>query len=227
LPESAVEARVRDLYGEPGSDVTILSGAEGIELHLRVRAADAEAARAALEALEHRFRERLGGDLYGCDDDTLPAVVGAALRRRGLTVATAESCTGGLVAAALTRVAGSSAWFRGGLVVYADDLKVALAGVDPALLHEHGAVSAPVATALARAARERAAADVGIGVSGIAGPGGGTPGKPVGLVHVALADAAGELAREARLVGDRALVRQRAVSWVLDLLRRRLAERDR
>ena len=224
LPESAVEARVNDLYGSPGTDVTILSGGEGIELHIRVRDADGATARARLAELETGFRERLGADVYGADEDTLSAVVGAELSRRGLTIATAESCTAGLLGAALTATAGSSAWFRGGLVVYSDDLKISLAGVEPEVIRTHGAVSERVAAALAQGARRRCGADLGVGITGIAGPGGGTADKPVGLVHVALADHHGLLHREVRMVGDRGLVRTRTVSYTLDLIRRHLGK---
>ena len=165
---------------------------------------------------------RLGADLYGRDDDTMAGVVGQALRERHASVAVAESCTAGLLAAELTRVAGASEWFRGGFVVYADDLKHSLAGVDRSLIESQGSVSQPVALALARGARERCGADFGFGVTGIAGPGGGSPEKPVGLVHVALAGPDGAESIRRQMVGDRDLIRRRTVLLALDLLRRRM-----
>ena len=142
----------------------------------------------------------------------------------GRTVATAESCTGGLVAERLTRVAGSSAWFVGSAVTYADRLKVALLGVDDGLIERHGAVSREVAEAMAEGVRRRLASDFGLAITGIAGPGGGSEEKPVGTVHVALAGPGGEppAHRRLRLPGDRGRVRQLTSQWALDLLRRRL-----
>src|SRR5204862_1657007 len=125
----------------------------------------------------------LGERVYGFDDDTLEGVVGALLRERGASVAVAESCTGGLLSSRITDVAGSSAYFLGGGVCYTAALKASIAGVDPALIREHGEVSQAVAVALARGARERFGATYGVGVTGIAGPGGGAAEKPVGTVH--------------------------------------------
>ena len=223
--EASVDEQLRELYGAHGVDVTILAGREGIELQLTAHAADAEHARLALDALEREISERLGHDLYGRDDDTLPAVVGRELAAAGLSVATAESCTAGLLAAALTEVPGSSAWFRGGVVPYSDDLKPILADVPSELLARHGAVSEPVARALAEGVRRRLAASFGVGITGIAGPGGGSPDKPVGLVHVALAGTSRTDHWRLLQVGDRALIRRRSVSFALDRLRRRAAER--
>jgi nicotinamide-nucleotide amidase len=140
----------------------------------------------------------------------------------GLSLATAESCTAGLLAGEVTEVPGSSAWFRGGVVVYANDLKTNLAGVDAAVIEAHGAVSAEVARMLAEGVRKRCGADLGIGVTGVAGPGGGTPDKPVGRVHIALADADETIDRRLDLIGERRLIRKRAVISALEMLRRRL-----
>jgi nicotinamide-nucleotide amidase len=166
--------------------------------------------------------ERLGDDVFGRDDDTLPSVVGRALAQRGLTLATGESCTGGLLGGAFTEIPGSSAWYRGGVVAYADDLKTALAGVPIATLAADGAVSAATAAALAHGVRERCGTDLGVGVTGIAGPGGATPGKPVGLVYLAVADEAGDRSSVLDSPGSRGLIRARAVTAALDLVRRRL-----
>lgn len=222
--ESGVDAAVRDLYDAPGRRVTILASSGIVELLLRTEGPSFEEATESLESLEAALRERLGDDLFGRDEETLAAAVGASLAARGETVGTAESCTGGLLGGALTEIPGASRWYRGGVVAYADELKTRLAGVDPALLGEEGAVSASVARALSRGAREATGADWGIGITGIAGPGGGTDAKPVGLVHVAVTGPGGETELERRLPGDRALVRARTVSLALDLLRRALRE---
>jgi len=221
-PESWVDDLVRDLYGSKGTTTTILASAGSVELLLTARGAGAAEARERLDALAGAMRARLGIDFYGADDETLAGVVGRLLAVRGATVASAESCTGGLFGAALTDVPGSSAWFRGGLVCYADDLKTSLARVPDALVGAHGAVSEPVARALAEGARTTCSADFGLGITGVAGPAGGTADKPVGTVHIALAD--GDAGRSVKLdwPGDRDLIRRRAVTVALDVLRRRL-----
>lgn len=225
LSESAVERRVIDLYGALGVEVTILAGGAGVELLLAARdarGAEGGSARSCVDRVAESMRARLGAHVYAQDGETLAEVVGAALRREGKTLATAESCTAGLVSAAITDVPGASAWFRGGLVAYDDSVKMSLAGVQAGTLAVHGAVSEPTARELARAARERCGSDYGLGVTGIAGPGGGSPDKPVGLVYVAVDDAQGAVAQRLLLSGDRALIRARTVSAILDLLRRRL-----
>jgi nicotinamide-nucleotide amidase len=222
--EGSIERQLHDLYASPGVDVTVLGGVEGLELHLRARGRDAADVAEKLRAFEGEARRRLGNDLFGVDDDRLPAVVGALLLARGRTVATAESCTAGLLGAALTSVPGSSAWYRGGVVAYQNGLKQSLAGVGADTLATHGAVSQAVARELAAGARERCGADVGVGLTGIAGPGGGSPDKPVGLVHLAIQDGPDGLHWKVRLIGDRESVRGRAVVVALDRLRRRLLE---
>ena len=152
----------------------------------------------------------------------LDEVVTAALKRRGETVAVAESCTAGLLGAALTRIPGSSAWFRGGVQAYADEAKEQLLGVPHEVLAEHGAVSEAVARAMARGARTRLGADWALSITGIAGPEGGTAAKPVGTVWVGLAGPDGEAAELSRFPGDREQNRVWSVSAALDLLRRRL-----
>ena len=223
-PESFVDNLLCDLYVSEGTETTILASAGSVELVLTARGADAAEARARCGALADAMRARLGIDVYGANDESLAAVVSRLLAARGASVGLAESCTGGLLGAALTDVPGSSAWFRGGLVCYANDLKTSLAGVPEELLRSHGAVSEPVARALAVGARRVLNADFGLGVTGIAGPDGGTSDKPVGTVHVALADAGEERAVKVDWPGDRGLIRRRAVTVALDLLRRRLLE---
>jgi nicotinamide-nucleotide amidase len=217
-PESWVDERVRDLYETPRGRATVLSGADAVEIVLQSETA------ADLEAAERTVTERLGIDLFGRDDDTLAGVVGGLLKERGLTLATAESCTAGLLSGAITAVPGCSAWFRGGVVAYADDVKSTAVGVGRATLERHGAVSAEVARELASGIRERMESDFGIGITGIAGPSGGSRDKPVGLVHVAMASDSGVRERVLRLPGDRDLIRRRAVTVALDVLRRWLLE---
>ncbi|HEX5042833.1 MAG TPA: competence/damage-inducible protein A [Candidatus Polarisedimenticolaceae bacterium] len=221
--ESEVDAAVADLYAGEGTVLTILAGAGEVHLGMRAEGQSIAVADARLVSLEAELRARLGEDVYGADQDTLASVAGASLARRGETLAVAESCTAGLLAGAVTAVAGASGWFRGGLAVYADDLKVALAGVPEELLLRHGAVSAQVAEALSAGVRARLRADWGLGVTGIAGPGGGSADKPVGLVFVALSGPTGGKVRRLLLPGDRDLVRRRSVAVALDLLRRALA----
>jgi len=221
-PESFVDGLVRDLYAWEGTETTILASAGGVDLILTARGNDAASARQRLSGLAGAMRERLGVDVYGSDHDTLAAVVGALLATKGATVAIGESCTGGLLGGAFTDVPGSSAWFRGGVVCYADDLKTSLAHVPETLLAAHGAVSEPVARALAAGARRVGSADFGLGITGIAGPSGGTADKPVGTVHIALADDGEGRAIRLDWPGDRDLIRRRAVTVALDLLRRRL-----
>ncbi|MFO8154778.1 MAG: CinA family protein [Pseudomonadota bacterium] len=149
------------------------------------------------------------------DLQRLAAELGAILEARGELMATAESCTGGWIAKVMTDVTGSSAWFQGGLVTYANAAKESLLGVDPALLREHGAVSQPVVEAMAAGARERCGVDRACAVSGIAGPGGGTPEKPVGLVWLAWAGPEGVVSLAERFSGDRESIRRQSVARAL------------
>jgi nicotinamide-nucleotide amidase len=225
LPESEVEARIQPAYGEFGRhDITVLASTADVRVRVCARG-DGPARRARLAAMRERLAELLGEAVYTLEEsETLEEVVGRLLKDRGASVATAESCTGGLVAERLTRVAGSSDYFRGGLVVYSNEAKVRLAGVSPAILAEHGAVSLEVASALAEGALERFASDTAIGITGIAGPGGATPGKPVGTVCFALASRSvrslGSQRLQLRLPGDRARVRSASSQVALDMLRR-------
>jgi nicotinamide-nucleotide amidase len=219
-----VDDEIRDLYDAPGIAVTIVGAAGELELQLRAGGADRAEAERRLERLERLVIERLGDDVLGSGEDTLAAVVGRLLTRQGKTVATAESCTAGLLGAEITAVAGSSAWYRGGAVVYSDDLKASLVGVRLETIAAHGAVSEPVARELARGASERLGSNVGIGITGIAGPEGGTPAKPVGRVHLAVHDDGQSFHWRRDFVGDREAVRRCAVRTALDRLRRRLTE---
>jgi nicotinamide-nucleotide amidase len=197
-------------------------------------------AQAAYEALEALVERRHGDTLFSRDGSTVDEQVAAFLlgppapegAGRPLTIATGESCTGGLVAARLTEVPGASAYVKGGIVAYSNEAKVELAGVAPALIEAHGAVSEEVARALAEGARARLQADVGVGVTGVAGPGGGTPEKPVGLVWLSVVSGGRdgseprELTRSVNLPGGRADVRDRASTVAMHLIRRALTTRS-
>ncbi len=186
------------------------------------RAANAEQAEAKLAEVCDAIRQRLGPLVYGEGEETLPAVVGRMLREQGRTIATAESCTGGLIAEQITDVAGASDYFLGGVVAYSNAAKTALLGVPEALLEEHGAVSDPVIRAMAEGVYERFGADFGVATSGISGPGGGSPEKPVGLVHVALASAEGTHAEHFVFPLDRTRHRLLTARIALDWVRRAL-----
>jgi nicotinamide-nucleotide amidase len=166
--------------------------------------------------------ERLGADCYGRDGDTLEEVVGRLLLARGQMLALAESCTGGLVGHRITGVPGSSAYFERGVMVYSNRAKQELLGVDEAILRTHGAVSAPCAEAMVRGVCERAGTACGLAITGIAGPDGGTPAKPVGTVFIGLAVDGRVSARRFRFSGDRASVKWQSSVMALDMLRRAL-----
>jgi nicotinamide-nucleotide amidase len=216
LSESSVAQALADAGGEPdGVAVTICARDFEIEIDV-VAEPDAEQ---AAEALEAALGERLDRWLFARDDRPVAELVLGLCRARGLTLATAESCTGGMVASRLTDVPGSSDVFVGGAVAYSDELKDALLGVPQAVLAEHGAVAAETAAAMARGARERLAADVAVGVTGVAGPGGGTAEKPVGLVYLHASGPDGERSAEFNLPSDRDSVRRRATTTALHLVR--------
>ena len=218
-----VEERLAEWLGREGDVAVSTVPADGeVWVRLRARGATVEAATAALQAVESRVAAALGDDCYGHDGETLEQVVGRRLRARSLVVATAESCTGGLVGHRLTNVAGSSAWFERGVVVYSNRAKQELLGVSEAILKTHGAVSAPCAEAMARGICAAAHTACGISITGIAGPDGGTPQKPVGTVFISVAVSGKVSARHFRFSGDRAAVKWQSAQMALDMLRRAL-----
>ena len=219
MTESAVEERLKPYYEAHRDEaLTILATGGQIELHI-VADGDEAAAKAKIAARETELVELFGERVFGFDDDSLEAAVGRLLMERGATVATAESCTGGLLASRITDVAGSSAYFMGGAVVYTAAAKQDLAGVVPALIAEHGEVSEAVAVALARGIRERFGTTYGVGITGIAGPGGGSEAKPVGTVHIAVAGADAHEHRKLYWPMERTLFKRFATQSALDLVR--------
>ena len=226
--ESHVEERAQPVYkrwrrAEPGVETTVLASPGLVELHLSTRADSEPAAAAVLDGATGELAETLGDDLFSTDGRSLPEVVGALLAGERLRVAVGESCTGGLVMARLVDVPGSSGYVAAGIVAYSNAVKQAVLGVPPGVLEAHGAVSEAVALAMADGARRVGGADLGVGVTGVAGPGGGTDAKPVGTVCIAVAGpGTAEVATTVRLPGDRAMVRGQAARIALDLLRRAL-----
>jgi len=222
VPESRLVAELDGF--DPGAWGRLRVGicARAAELEVTVRARGGE--EWAADALEARIAERLPDALFSRDGRTIDDVVAQGLLAAGQTVAVAESCTGGLLGARLTERPGSSEYVLGGLITYSDDAKTALLGVEPELIRSHGAVSAECARAMARGARRALGSDWALSITGVAGPGGGTPQKPVGLVFMGIAGPDGSVAHaEHRRGGDRATIRERSVAGALHLLRRGLA----
>jgi nicotinamide-nucleotide amidase len=222
--ESDVDARTQPIYGKWTSQAvpittTILAVLGQIELHLTARAASRALADAALDAAVVELGGELGDSIYSADGRSLETVVGDALRAKGFTIAVAESCTGGLLASRLTDVPGSSAYVDRGVVCYSNRAKVESLGIAEALLAEHGAVSEPVALAMADSIRVQATASVGVDITGIAGPGGGTPEKPVGTVVIAVVAAKETRVRTFQFVGAREQVKFQSTQAALNMLR--------
>ena len=223
MGESAVDEKIAPIYTQyENPQTTILFNQSEIEIHLTARGRTEAEAETLLDHLSVQLEERLGNAVFSFAGEKMEEVVGLKLAVGGYTVSVAESCTGGLIAQRLTDVPGSSKYFIEGVVAYSNDTKTRALGVEPVLLLEHGAVSAPVAEAMAEGIRKRSRTDFGLSVTGIAGPGGGSEEKPVGLVYIALADDAHTKHRKLMIPGDRQLIRWRASQAALDLLRRRL-----
>lgn len=225
IPESVLAEMLADLIAsQTDPTLAIYAGQGEVRLRLATRAESAEEAEARFRPIEEDVAARAGEHLYGRDDDSLPGVLGRLLLERGATLATAESCTGGLIAHQITEIPGCSRWFRGGVVAYHNDVKAGVVNVPDHLLEEHGAVSRPVAEALAQGVRERLQATFGIGVTGIAGPDGGSDEKPVGTVYIAWAGPGRlDVERFCFRVG-RTVFKQRTAKTALDGLRRRLLQ---
>jgi competence/damage-inducible protein CinA-like protein len=227
--ESDVDAKAQPVYGKWTAHVipistTILAVLGQIELHLTAASSDRAAADAALDAAVAELQQTLGPSVYSIDGRNLEQVVGDLLRERHLTIAVAESCTGGLLASRLTDVPGSSAYLDRGVVCYSNRAKTELVGVPEALIAEHGAVSEPVALAMADGIRTRAGTNIGIGVTGIAGPDGGTEQKPVGMVCVAVIVDQEARVRTFQFVGGRDMVKFQAAQSALNMTRLMVAK---
>jgi len=219
LGESSLDAELAHFALESGMELGFRTAFPDNYLRPVVRAAGVEEAEAKLEEACQHIRAHLGDVVYGEGDETMAAAVGRLLIEHGATIATAESCTGGLIAEKLTEIPGSSAYVMGGVVAYANEIKAVHLGVPEALLERHGAVSAPVAKAMAEGVRERFGTDFGVSTSGISGPDGGTPEKPVGTVCVALARKGAETHCERFVfpldrIRHRTLTAQVALDWV-------------
>ncbi|MDT8901371.1 competence/damage-inducible protein A [Anaeroselena agilis] len=220
LGESSLEERIKDYIKNQGNP-TIALLARNAEIHVRLTAkasSDAEA-RALIADLEGRLRAHIGEYIFGEDEDTLEAVVGRHLAAQNLTLALAESCTGGLVSSRLTDVPGSSAYLAGAVVCYSNEVKTSAVGVPAEIIAAHGAVSGETAIAMAEGIRDRFRTDLGIGITGIAGPGGAVPGKPVGLVFIAIAGPSGTKCFGYNLTGPRSFIRHRTALAALNHLR--------
>lgn len=226
--ESAVEEIVQPIYSQwlkqsPPIETTILAGLGQVELHLVTQSREADAARSALQRGVDAFTSALGADVVSTDGAGLELVTGNLLRERGWSVAFAESCTGGLATSRMTDVPGSSDYIERSIVAYSNRAKIELLDVPEALIAAHGAVSEPVALAMAAGIRTRTGVNIGVGITGIAGPGGGSEQKPVGTVCIAVDGGEGSV-RTFRFPGGRDMVKQMSANWAIDLLRRYLLQ---
>jgi nicotinamide-nucleotide amidase len=223
MGESACDARVAPIYKRfQDVNTTILAGPGEIQLHLQTRAESPEAAQKRVDELVNKVEEELGDFVYSDNGDSLEQIVSYYLQMRNATISVAESCTGGLVAERLTSISGSSRSFIGGAVVYSNGLKTQFADVQQDLIDVYGAVSEPVAKALAEGIRKTCGTTLGLGITGVAGPTGGTAEKPVGLVFHALASENGTEVVKRNFPGDRQRVRWFASQQALDMVRRKL-----
>jgi len=222
MGESDCDSRIAPIYKNfEGVETTILAGAGEINLHLRARAESQEIAEQRVEELAGKLEDELGDNVYS-RGDSLEQIVGYHLQLRNLTLAVAESCTGGMLGGRITAVSGSSRYFLGGAIVYSNEFKTLFANVPPMMIAQHGAVSPEVAKALAEGIRDETRASIGLSVTGVAGPTGGSEEKPVGLVYFGLAHEHGVEVVERRFPGDRDRIRLFATQHALDMLRRHL-----
>jgi nicotinamide-nucleotide amidase len=220
MGESAVEQRIRPIY-KRYSDVhtTILAALGEIQIHLRMWTEDVAYAQKALDEIVQGFELALTDRIFSKDDSSMEEVIARLLTMNNATISAAESCTGGLLAQRLTSIAGSSSYFLGSVVCYSNELKSAWVNVPAELIQSKGAVSSEVAVALAEGIRRSVGSTLGVGITGIAGPGGGSDEKPVGTVHVALAHTGGVKERGVRFPGDREAIRWHASQLALDMVR--------
>lgn len=223
MPESECDQRVAPIYRRfTDVQTTILAGAGEIQLRLTARADSQEAAQARVDELAGLLEDELDDFVYSSQGESLEQIVGYFLQMRGANIAVAESCTGGMLGERITKVSGSSRYFVGGAIVYDNEMKALFANVPPMLVAQHGAVSKEVAEAMAEGIREECRATVGVGITGVAGPTGGSDEKPVGLVYIAVADGKRTEVVERKFPGDRDRIRWWATQQALDMVRRML-----
>jgi nicotinamide-nucleotide amidase len=223
MGESTVDERTAPIYKKyPNVETTLLAGQGQVEFHLRATAATKDEAQAEVDRLAGELEDELEDAVFSSAGESLEEIVSYYLQMRNAKLAVAESCTGGMIAERITSVPGSSRYFLGGAVVYSNDLKTLFADIPPLMIEAHGAVSKEVALALAENIREICNADIGVGVTGVAGPGGGTEEKPVGLVYVAVTNGHKQEVVRRHFLGDRDRVRRWASQQALDLVRRML-----
>jgi len=223
LPEAAVNSKVKGFLRLSGSTtVGIYTRLAEVDLKITSKAKSRKECLRRIKRIESKIRTLFGPYIYGVDSETLEGVAGRLLLKRKKTLAVAESCTGGLISHRITNVSGSSKYFRMGLVAYGNEVKLARLGVPSSTLKKRGAVSGPVALAMANGIKKVSASDIGIGVTGIAGPAGGTAKKPVGLVYMALVSGKKWLVKKYFFLGGRGDVKHQAACAALDLLRRHL-----
>jgi len=223
VPESQADSRAAPIYKKYHDiQTTILAGIGEVQLHLFAQASTEEEAQAKVDRLASELEDEFQEAVFATSGESLEKIAGYYLQMRDATVAVAESCTGGLLAQRITSISGSSRYFVGGAIVYTNDLKSQFCNVPPLLIAEHGAVSKQVAAAMAEGIRKRCRSTLGVGITGVAGPTGGTDEKPVGLVYVALSDNNETKVEERRFPGDRERIRHWATQLALDMIRRRL-----
>ena len=223
LGESQVDARVAPIYKQHTDvETTILAGAGEVQLHFKSRGETLDAAQRRVDEVAGAVEDELDDAVFSRNGESLEQIVGYWLQMRNATLSVAESCTGGLLAERITSISGSSRYFLGGAVVYSNQLKTELAGVPADMIERHGAVSREVAAALAEGIRYRCESTLGVGITGVAGPNGGTPDKPVGLVFHAVASDSGTEVVQRNFPGDRKRIRWFASTMALDMVRRKL-----
>ncbi len=224
IPEAYLYERLKDTVEEIEKfcKIAFLPSALGVKIRITVKAETKEKADRLVEEAEKRIREKVEKYIYGIDDEEIEMVIGKLLVEKGLKIAVAESCTGGLIADRITNVPGSSKYFERGIVAYSNEAKIQILGVPEELIKNYGAVSREVAEAMAEGVRKISGADIGISTTGIAGPTGATPTKPVGLVWIGYSDKNETFAKEFRFGDDRLENKQRASQMALEILRRKL-----
>lgn len=224
LGESSLEEEIKDLIkSQCNPTIALLARSGEIHVRLTAKAASADEARGLIDGLEQMIRGRIGRFVFGIDEETLEQVVGEQLTAKNLTVAFAESCTGGLVSSKITDVPGSSAYLNGSVICYSNESKITAVGVPAEKIENHGAVSPETAVAMAEGIRRKLNSDIGVGITGIAGPGGAVPDKPVGLVFIAVSGKNGTECHQHNFTGQRGSIKLRTANAALNHLRQYIA----